>query len=432
MLAHLCCLLSRLLPLLPPHVCAAPSPALVPSLAAPTQFFSLQTGSLLCAPGASLQGEALAEQGLRCGGVMHLAACGRHPHFPGAGAAQSGMQAQAGMQAPYCIGRPPWDGTSCALLVGRHCQLHQGCAAASNGPASHFCCPPQGWRLDPLLLFGQLMTTGAAVSFAVEALRLRNEVYEGEVRGPAWGSHCHCLATMRAQAGGPRAYTHAAQLLACAFCAAGRKKAFLCAALPTPPSLALYLQEKAALQDVLRRNGGPDGGSTGGSFQLPPPEAAQQPWTASSPDQQQQPWADQQAWVPSGTQQPQQGGAYGYSPYDSMQQQQQPAAWGDAAPQQWDYQSGGPIQPAEYEPYSDAGAAGADFFSIGSSGTGGAAPPSEFTFPASYEDGGAAAQQEGSSTWGGSGQQQQGQQQRGQGGNTQQRGGSNFDGMDDW
>lgn len=38
----------------------------------------------------------------------------------------------------------------------------------------------QGWRLDPLLLFGQLMTTGAALSFAVEALRLRNEVYEQE------------------------------------------------------------------------------------------------------------------------------------------------------------------------------------------------------------------------------------------------------------
>eukprot|EP00890_Picochlorum_soloecismus_P004530 jgi/Picsp_1/5078/NSC_02441-R1_hypothetical chloroplast rf66 len=40
----------------------------------------------------------------------------------------------------------------------------------------------QGWRLDPLLLFGQLMTTGAALSFAVEALRLRNEVYEQEER----------------------------------------------------------------------------------------------------------------------------------------------------------------------------------------------------------------------------------------------------------
>lgn len=38
----------------------------------------------------------------------------------------------------------------------------------------------QGWRLDPLLLFGQLMTTGAALSFAVEALRLRNQVYEKE------------------------------------------------------------------------------------------------------------------------------------------------------------------------------------------------------------------------------------------------------------
>jgi len=40
----------------------------------------------------------------------------------------------------------------------------------------------QGWRLDPLLLFGQLMTTGAALSFAVEALRLRNEVYKQEER----------------------------------------------------------------------------------------------------------------------------------------------------------------------------------------------------------------------------------------------------------
>jgi len=38
----------------------------------------------------------------------------------------------------------------------------------------------QGWRLDPLLLFGQLMTTGAALSFAVEALRLRSELYENE------------------------------------------------------------------------------------------------------------------------------------------------------------------------------------------------------------------------------------------------------------
>lgn len=237
----------------------------------------------------------------------------------------------------------------------------------------------QGWRLDPLLLFGQLMTTGAAVSFAVEALRLRSEVYEGE--------------------------------------------------------------EKAALQDVLRRKGGPDGGSAGGSFQLPPPEAAQQqqPWMAGGLDAQQQAWAEQQAWVPTGAssaQQAQQGGAYGYAPYDPLQQQPG-SAWGEAPQQQWDYQSGGPIQPAEYEPYSDAGPAGtsdsgADFFAVGASGTAGTAPPTEFTFPASYEDGGAAAQDGGSAWGGGSEQQQQGQQQRGQGGGAHRRGGSNFDGMDDW
>ena len=80
----------------------------------------------------------------------------------------------------------------------------------------------QGWRLDPLLLFGQLMTTGAAVSFGVEALRLRSEVYQQE--------------------------------------------------------------EKVALQDVLRRKG-PKGGSDGGSFQqLPPPpppfENPQQGWSS--------------------------------------------------------------------------------------------------------------------------------------------------------
>jgi hypothetical protein len=36
----------------------------------------------------------------------------------------------------------------------------------------------QGWRLDPLLFFGQLLTAGSAVSFAVEAVRLRSEVNE--------------------------------------------------------------------------------------------------------------------------------------------------------------------------------------------------------------------------------------------------------------
>ena len=41
----------------------------------------------------------------------------------------------------------------------------------------------QGWRLDPLLLFGQLLTAGAALSFGVEALRLREIVHKKEV-GP--------------------------------------------------------------------------------------------------------------------------------------------------------------------------------------------------------------------------------------------------------
>ncbi|KAL3146497.1 hypothetical protein ABBQ32_000750 [Trebouxia sp. C0010 RCD-2024] len=39
----------------------------------------------------------------------------------------------------------------------------------------------QGWRLDPLLLFGQLLTAGAALSFGVEALRLREIVYKKEL-----------------------------------------------------------------------------------------------------------------------------------------------------------------------------------------------------------------------------------------------------------
>lgn len=34
----------------------------------------------------------------------------------------------------------------------------------------------QGWRLDPLLLFCQLLTAGTALGFAVESLRLRQEV----------------------------------------------------------------------------------------------------------------------------------------------------------------------------------------------------------------------------------------------------------------
>ena len=38
----------------------------------------------------------------------------------------------------------------------------------------------QGWRLDPLLLMGQLMTTACAGAFAFEALKLRSEKYQLE------------------------------------------------------------------------------------------------------------------------------------------------------------------------------------------------------------------------------------------------------------
>merc|ERR1712178_328890 len=36
----------------------------------------------------------------------------------------------------------------------------------------------QGWRLDPLLLFGQFMTTFVAASFALESLRLRSLLFK--------------------------------------------------------------------------------------------------------------------------------------------------------------------------------------------------------------------------------------------------------------
>ena len=58
----------------------------------------------------------------------------------------------------------------------------------------------QGWRLDPLLLFCQLLTAGMALAFAVETLRLREEVAEAEVRekerkvdgrGWGWGERGH-------------------------------------------------------------------------------------------------------------------------------------------------------------------------------------------------------------------------------------------------
>jgi hypothetical protein len=73
----------------------------------------------------------------------------------------------------------------------------------------------QGWRLDPLLLFGQLMTTAAGLSFAVEALRLRSELYD--------------------------------------------------------------VEERAELENAARRRGPGGPGGTGAAFQLPPPEAGAAP-----------------------------------------------------------------------------------------------------------------------------------------------------------
>ena len=40
----------------------------------------------------------------------------------------------------------------------------------------------QGWRLDPLLLFCQLLTAGTALGFALEALRLRQRTQAKPVR----------------------------------------------------------------------------------------------------------------------------------------------------------------------------------------------------------------------------------------------------------
>ena len=51
----------------------------------------------------------------------------------------------------------------------------------------------QGWRLDPLLLFGQLLTAGAALSFGVEALRLREIVHKKEVQTDKTFSAASCI-----------------------------------------------------------------------------------------------------------------------------------------------------------------------------------------------------------------------------------------------
>ena len=41
----------------------------------------------------------------------------------------------------------------------------------------------QGWRLDPILLFSQILMSGTAVYFAAENVRMRNAAFEGRARG---------------------------------------------------------------------------------------------------------------------------------------------------------------------------------------------------------------------------------------------------------
>ncbi|KAK9903473.1 hypothetical protein WJX75_006408 [Coccomyxa subellipsoidea] len=62
----------------------------------------------------------------------------------------------------------------------------------------------QGWRLDPLLLFCQLLTAGTALGFAVESLRLRQEVRDiqrSEEDTPGFGARMERSAGGRNQPG---------------------------------------------------------------------------------------------------------------------------------------------------------------------------------------------------------------------------------------
>ena len=58
----------------------------------------------------------------------------------------------------------------------------------------------QGWRLDPLLLFCQLLTAGTALGFALEALGLRQQMQANPVRSTCltvpvnWTPSAVCLA----------------------------------------------------------------------------------------------------------------------------------------------------------------------------------------------------------------------------------------------
>ena len=118
---------------------------------------------------ADTPSQALDQQGLRCGGVVHLPPGGGHPYIPGARSCSAPAQrrrrgCEGAMRRRGSAGRRPTD---------------RQVAAADPATRAR---GPQGWRLDPLLLFGQLMTTGAAVSFGIEALKLRSQVFEAEVR----------------------------------------------------------------------------------------------------------------------------------------------------------------------------------------------------------------------------------------------------------
>ncbi|KAK9829487.1 hypothetical protein WJX72_006160 [[Myrmecia] bisecta] len=62
--------------------------------------------------------------------------------------------------------------------LSRDFDLVMSCVAIFSGGILVF----QGWRLDPILFFGQLLTAGSAVAFAVEALRLRSVVSDQEER----------------------------------------------------------------------------------------------------------------------------------------------------------------------------------------------------------------------------------------------------------
>ena len=61
----------------------------------------------------------------------------------------------------------------CCLLSGPCSPLWSPCCLSAQASFLYL----QGWRLDPILLFGQLLVVGAAVTFAVEAIRLRSIVY---------------------------------------------------------------------------------------------------------------------------------------------------------------------------------------------------------------------------------------------------------------